>query len=77
MYSFLGYSRIAFRKRSKRGRGIERTPPVIYRPLLFGGYLARVAVLIEHVVLGLNQDFPTLLIVPLLTFATKNQIRLT
>lgn len=33
---------------------------MIYRPLLFGGYLARVAVLIEHVGLGLHQGFLTL-----------------
>lgn len=57
----LKYSRIALRKRSKRGRGIERTQPVIYRPLLFGGYLARVAKeLQEHVGLSLHQAFLTL-----------------
>lgn len=34
---FLKYSRIALRKRSKRGRGMERTQPMIYRPLLLEG----------------------------------------
>lgn len=73
---FLEYSRIALRKESKRGRGMERTQPMIYRPLLFGGYLARVAVLIEHVGLGLHQGFLTLRVLNLLTFTTENQIRL-
>ena len=75
MYLFLEYSRIALRKESKRGRGMERTQPMIYGPLLFGGYLARVAVLIEHVGLGLHQGFLTLRVLNLSTFTTENQIR--
>lgn len=49
---------------------------MIYRPLLFGGYLARVAVLIEHVGLGLHQGSLTLQVLNLLTFTTENKIRL-
>lgn len=74
---FLEYSRIALRKRSKRGRGMERTQPMIYEPLLFGGYLARVAVLIELVGLCLQQGFLTLLVLNLLTLTAKNKISLT
>lgn len=70
---FLEYSRIALRKSSKRGRGMERTQPMIYRALLFGGYLARVAVLIEHVGLVLHQAFLTLQVLNLLTFTTETR----
>ena len=45
---------------------------MIYVPLLFGGCLARVAVLIEHVGLDLQQG---LLSLNLLTFTTKTRVR--
>lgn len=68
---FLEYSRIAL---SKKGEG-EGEDTANDRPLLFGGYLARVDVIIEHVGLGLHQDFLTLRVLNLLTSTTENQIR--
>lgn len=50
-----------------------RTQAVIYGLLLFGGYLARVVVLIEHVGLSLHQWFLTLRVLNLFNFCHKTE----